>query len=266
MNLNDSLLYLQGPQIFARMLGAFNHRELLASDFNASGKPFTANVAYVAANYSVPIGYHGVLKKGVSFGFYVYAKSVTTMAGGLAAGDFPIDLTAVGGIVQSTLKAPALPSTGGHPDVIAYNSSVGMVALPVKAINYDTNIVTVDRPAGCTSITLYYLPEQGTVGLRARRPTGRDQANPLLYQQSFRALHEVDQLSERTAPTFDDLKDLPARWQIQLEIESAAQVVFDAYAPHKIRLPFAIVPVEVLPGQASRYDAQAEVKLRGGRL
>lgn len=208
-----------------------------------------------------------MLKAMQAFGLYLYQLAEFTMSAGEPTAPYVCDLNGLNlGIVKSTQKvgSPELP-TQNHPDVIAFQNTTG-TRLDVNAINYSAGTVTVQRPTGTSRIRLYFLGSIGEVILRAIRPSGNDDANPILYRSSLRALHERDQLNDRTAPTFDRLKELGGRWTLALETNTPAPVKFDQYAPQKLKLPAALVPVSVLQGAGQTYDAKLEVALRGGTL
>jgi hypothetical protein len=262
--INESLLYRQDDQPFASVKGNWLHRELLAGDFKPSGKPFNANTPSVVASYPVPRNNHMVVKPRAAFGMYLYVLAVTTMSGALAAGDFTLTLA---GLLKSTQRVPdtfPAAATTSHPDVVVFNNLNQPVQ--VKSVNYLTGEVVVARTAGVTSLRAYYISGNGEVIARAKRPSGSDGANQYLWRSSFRSLHETDQLNDDTAPTFGQLFELAAQFDLELVVTAPLEVKFDAYAPHKLRLPVAFVPVQIVPGQESRYHAKTEVSLRGGRI
>lgn len=264
----NSIFQRQGDKVAAIALGAFQNRQFLASDF--VGKTFTVyplNSPVVVAELSVPLGVTLALLPNRRTSVYLEAQHLETMSGGLATGDYVIDLGAVGkDIVQSTRIAPAFGAgIDTHPDAHAYQYNGGSwLPCLVKAINFDTNTVTVARTTGTTSIDLRFLTGNGEVMLRAVRPTGSDQANPQLFRYAFRGLHESNQINDRTAVNLDDLKELPERWKLAVEVNSNAPILFDDKARHLIALPGGYTPTKVL--EKSRWDAVAEVALRGGRL
>lgn len=246
--------------------GPFQARSFLTSDFKASGRFFTPNAPVVVAEHAVPIGVTLALLPARRCQIYLKAKHEVTMAGATPAGDFTIDLGTAGcDIVKSKRPAPALPTTG-HPDAhaFAFNGNTPMGEIQVVSIDYDANVVVVNRPAGATKIVLYFLTGSGELILRAVRPTGSDQASPQLFRYSFRSLHETDQADDLSAVTFDDLKELPNRWKIAVEVISPVNIAFEPEARHLLTLPGGYTPTKVL--DASRFDALAEVALRGGRL
>jgi hypothetical protein len=246
--------------------GSFQARSFLTSDFRASGRFFTPNAPVVIAELSVPIGVTLSLLPDRRCQIYLKAKHEVTMAGGTPAGAYAIDLGAQGlDIVKSQRPAPALPAKS-HPDAhaLAFNGNTPMGEVDVTAINYDTNVVTVDRPAGATKIVLYFLTGSGELILRGVRPTGSDQASPQLVRYSFRSLHETNQADDLSAVTFDDLKELPNRWKVAVEVISPVNIAFEPEARHLLTLPGGYTATKVL--DASRFDALAEVALRGGRL
>lgn len=264
----NSIFQRQGASPVAIPLGAFQNRQFLASDF--VGKVFTAyplNSPVVVAELPVPLGVTLALLPGRRTSLYLEAQHLETMSGGLATGDYVIDLGAVGkDIVKSTRVAPAFGAgTDSHPDAHAFQFNGGAwVPCLVKAIDYDANTVTVARTTGTTSIDLRFLTGNGEVVLRGVRPTGSDQANPQLARYALRGLHESDQINDRTALNLDDLKELPERWKLVIEVNSNAPILFDSKARHQIVLPGGYTPTKVL--DKSRWDAVAEVALRGGRL
>lgn len=225
-----------------------------------------SSVAY----FDGPLGHLLLFKGGENFRFYLKGRMEQGVAGGTPAGPIVIDLAAAGHrIIQSPRPGAAFPNTY-HPDVLAYTSADGgatWLAAPVNAVNFDAGTVTVERPGNATRVAVYFTTGDGEFELRVLRPLGSDVASAKLFGGALRSIHETNQTNARSAPAFGALGreyPIPPQFRLEIAVRSKTPVVFDRYAGHELSLPVFDTPIRVL--DAAQFNAQAELKLRGGSL
>lgn len=256
-------------QTFAVVKGKSINKLFVGSDFKAppgaAGRVFTPGQWFEIARLSSGLEVQNTIKPNIACDVYLFAQARVTMSGALAAGPFVIDLAALGFRIQrSKLSSPAFP-TARHADAHAFAYTGAAKARgTITAIDYNLNTVTVDRAAGVTAIDLRFLNGDGEFSFRANRPTGSDTAAPQLGKYAFRTIHGADQKNTEEAFRFQFLAELPPRWNVILEVNTKAPMPFDEDAEHILTLPGMVTPVVAL--DKSRYDATAELALRGGRL
>ncbi|MVN89376.1 hypothetical protein GO986_21815 [Deinococcus sp. HMF7620] len=151
------------------------------------------------AYFDGPLGHLLLFKGGDLFRFYLHGRHAMGVAGGTPAGPVVVDLAAAGHtIIRSPRPAPAFPTTGGHPDVLAYTSADGgttWLAAPVNAVNFDAGTVTVERPGNATRVAVYFTTGDGEFELRVVRPLGSDVASAKLFGGALRSIHETNQVN-----------------------------------------------------------------------
>jgi hypothetical protein len=264
-----NILNNQGAQPFAMVKGAAKARLFTRSDFQAppgaTARVHTPTAFFEIARLSSPLEAQNSLLPDRACDLYLFAQATVTMSGALAAGTFQIDLTALGfKVAKSRRTAPVLPNLT-HPDVKAFGYvGAAKSQLQIVSINYDTGIVEVNRTGGVTKIELWFLNGDGEFSFRAYRPTGGDTAAPLLAKYPFRSIHEADQKNIEETFKFDFGADLPPRWRVSLEVYSKAPMPWNDDSPNILSLPGLVTPVMAL--DSSRYNAVAELAMRGGRL
>jgi hypothetical protein len=264
-----NILQNQGQSPFAMVTAAAKARLFTRTDFDAppgaASRVHTPTAFFEIARLVSPLEAQNALLPDRACDFYLYAQANETYSGALAAGNVTIDLAAKGfRIAESRRTVPTLPSTA-HPNVKAIGyAGAAKSALQIVSVDYNTGQVVVNRTAGITRIDLRFLNGDGEFSFRAYRPTGGDTAAPLLAKYPFRTIHEADQKNIEESFKFDWLAELPPRWRVALEVYSPAPMPWDDDAPHILSIPGLVAPVRVI--DASRYNAVAELALRGGRL
>lgn len=188
-----------------------------ASDLKA-GQSWRANEWFTLAYYETPRRVKIELPAGVPYLFGVKAKATKAPT---AAGAQNITLP---GLTQSYFSGPVPPTTY-HPDVLVF-AIVGGVYQPctINSINYATDVVNYQEPAGATSIVAYYLSSVGQWRMTVKRATGNlDQVAIGVFNGSFSWIHGTDQRDGVTAPRVPTLITLTPDDRLQLEVYSSQE-------------------------------------------
>lgn len=251
-----------------QVLANANRTTLTADRLTAAQQVVGLNsgVAY----FDGPAGHLLLFKGGETFRFYIKGRHEVGVVGGTPAGPYDVNLAAAGHTLMRTPRPGAAFPNANHPDVLAYTSSDGgttWTRATVNAVNFDTGVVTVERPGNATRVAVYFVTGDGEFELRILRPLGSDVSSAKLFGGALRSIHETDQTNARSAPTFGSEGreyPLPPQFRLELAVRTKTPIVFDRYAEHELSLPVFDTPVRVL--DAARLNAEAEVKLRGGSL
>lgn len=244
----------------AEALGAASPVTLKFSDFKV-GQDQVKGVPTAVAYLDVPIGqFLGLEAK--PFTMRLKAQYIYTF---VASGTLTklIDLGAAGlRVAKSPTPAPALPATQ-HPDILAFISAdngVTWAATPVTVINYVTGQITVTKDAATNAVKVYYLLGEGEISLRAQIPSGFNQDARQLFLSSSKAMHETDQINQRTAITkFTEEKHLSPQMRLEVVVFGAGNVVWNKEAQHEIAIHAVYQPGRVNDRQA--VDAAAFARL-----
>lgn len=259
---------MTGRSLPFQPLGQAQRTSLTSDRLKASQQ--VLNVTSGVAYFDGPAGHLLLFKGGEGFRFFVKGRFEMGVAGGTPAGPIDVNVGAAGhSIIQTPRPAMAFP-TAYHHDVIAYTSADGGATWQravVNAVNYATGVVNVERPGNATRVAVYFVTGDGEFELRIVRPLGSDVSSAKLFGGAFRSIHETNQVNARSAPVFGATGSeypLPPQFRLELAVRSKTPVVFDGYAEHELSLPVYDTPIRVL--DAAAFNAQAEMKLRGGNL
>ncbi len=235
---------------------------ILWDEFNSSNKQTPGRMSEVAV-LEVPAGQLLSLKA-LMFAAILKAEHIERFAAS-AGLTVAVNLNAAGHVpILTPQTAPAFP-TMAHPDLAAWKSSdngVTWVETNVTAYNAATRTITVSKDAGTNAVAIYFVPGDGEIAFYAKRPTGSDDVKAVLYRTTARALFQVDQSNERSAPRFADVKRLPPFWKLSVEMSTVSKIVWTPRAEHILELPATKLTIKVNDRQM--LDQSAERILRGG--
>ncbi len=230
------------------------------------GVDWKANEWRPIAVFKVPQGTMYRIPDGEPVRLYVKAKaagSAVDNSGGGSAQDATIS---VPGIVKTKMREVALPSAN-HPEVVVWARVNGgpRQKVPVKAIDYAAEEVTISVPAGekWTGITVYYVHGDGEFRIRAQRELGNaDTAAALLMDGSFGAIHTVSQIDDEEAPTWPRKVTLMESNRLVLEVRTGIRIDWNDEAEHLFQIEAYVLQVKVQDKAALRR--LAEIEWRGG--
>ncbi|WP_034343996.1 hypothetical protein [Deinococcus misasensis] len=246
-----------------QILGQERSLTLTVSDFVGTGAQIQNRMSPIAY-YDVPIGHLVALKGGTPFRSYIKGEYVATIAPAVGV-THTVDLDAAGyRFARSARPAPTLPANN-HPDILAYisdDAGATWTLTNVTAINVDTQEITVTKTASTNRVKIYYLLSDGEIEIRAARPVGSNGVSALLYNNSFRGLHEVNQTNIRSAPKFGtaDRYSLSENFRLTIEANTNAVIPWVPEARHEIVIGAFDLPVKVTDPQ--RLAVQVEAMLR----
>lgn len=246
----------------AKPLGPSAPRELRRGDFTA-GNPIASSLSRLAS-YEVPRGDLFEVDAARPFRMAIKAGNAFTVTSD-AAGEATLDFAAAGfDMIESHRAAPALPSTN-NPNVVVIDA--GGAKVTIKSINYATGSVVVQGLAASTAdipLTGYALHGNGEIKIRAVNPSGSDVQAVELYNDTFAALHEVDQSNGETAPRFERNQigryPLGPKWVLALEVDSNLEVSFDAAAENIVEIHGYRMPIEVLDSARLNRDIYSRLR------
>lgn len=137
----------------------------------------------------------------------------------------------------------------------------------VSSVVYDPSgiggTVTYTEPVGAVETELYYLAGSGEFRFRAIRALGGfDNSATLLWNESFNAIHTVNQRSNRSSPLWGRDFELVPGYTLALEVKTPSQVKFSARARHILSIRARSTDIAVLG--KSQLNAVVEITTRGG--
>ena len=206
-------------------------------DFEA-GEPWRADADVVIARFRVPEDSAFMIRPGSKLDFYLRNKATSAGYDNSAGGSAYALAVSTPGIVQTKMRAPALPSDR-HPEVLAYaDKGAGLVPVPVQAIDYGAATVTLSVPAGenWTAVEVYYVGSQGEFRLYVVREGGGIKDWIPIYNNSFAAVHTLDQNSDEERPVIPNAAGLVEGFQLALEVRSPYPVEWNDRARHFVQL------------------------------
>lgn len=221
-----------------------------------------------ALTFMVPLGQMLFVKGGGSIRFFLKAREIIKFAAD-NTGSKVLDLGALGhDLIRSSRPwAGAFPSQA-HPDVVVYTSSDNGVTYArgtIDAVDFAANTVTVATSATTNCIKVYFVPGGGEFEIRAKRPNGSDSINLKIFDSGLRAMHETDQVNQRSQPKIGQPgtnPPLPPQWELQIAVRSNSLIFPDPEAEHELSIQAFTAPIQIL--NRSQMDAEAEKQLRGG--
>ena len=230
-----------------------------------AGVDWKANEWRPIAYFKIPQGTIYRLPEGEPVRLYLKARATAAdvdNSGGASAVTATVNTP---GIVQTKMRAVALPSIN-HPEVVAWATVGGArQKVPVQAIDYAAETVTLSVPAGesWTDITVYYVHGDGEFRIRAQRELGNaDTAAALLMDGAFGAIHTVSQIDDEEAPTWPRLTTLIQSNRLVLEVRTGIRIDWNDEAEHVFQLEAYVLQVAVQDKAALRR--LAEIEWRGG--
>ena len=230
------------------------------------GVDWRANEWRPIAVFKIPQGTIYRIPDGEPVRLYLKARadgSDVDNSGGGSAQDTTISAP---GIVKTKMRAVTLPSAS-HPEVVAWARVNGgdSQKVPVKAIDYAAETVTLSVPAGenWTDIRVYYVHGDGEFRIRAQRELGNaDSAAALLMDGAFGAIHTVSQIDDEEAPTWPRKVTLIETNRLVLEVRTSRRVDWTEEAEHMFQIKAYVLHVKVHDKAALRR--LAEIDWRGG--
>jgi len=218
--------------------GAVVQRALIDTQDFEAGEPWRANADVVVARFRVPEDAAFILAPDSRMELYLRSRATH---GGVdnSGGSSAVSLTVnTPGIVESKMKKPAFP-TDRHPEVLAYaDKGSGFVPVPVQAVDYNAGTVTLSVPAGeaWTAVEVYYLSAQGEFRLYVVREGGGIRDWITIHNNSFAAVHTLDQNSEEEALHLGNRAVLVEGFKLALEVRSPYEIVWNDRARHYVKI------------------------------
>ena len=232
-------------------------------DFQAA-EPWRANEEITLAVWKVPEDSAFVIRPGSNLKFYLRTKATSTGYDNSAGGSAYTLTVSTPGIVQTKMRAPTLPSTR-HPEVLAYaDKGSGFVAVPVQAIDYNAGTVSLSVPVGenWTAVKVYYVSAQGEFKFVIVREGGGIRSEIPLYNNSFSAVHTVNQHDREERPTIANTGLLVEGYQLALKVTSPLEIEWSDEARHFVQLESLAISI---PGaDKDTLRRRAELLMRGG--
>jgi len=230
-----------------------------------AGVDWKANEWRPIAVFKVPQGTMYRIPEGEPVRLYVKAQATAADVDNSGGGSTVSTTVNVPGIVQTKMRAVALPSAN-HPEVVAWATVNGTrQKVQVQAIDYAAETVTLSVPAGenWTGITVYYVHGNGEFRIRAQRELGNaDTAAALLMDGSFGAIHTVSQIDDEEAPTWPRKVTLMESNRLVLEVRTGIRIDWNDEAEHLFQIEAYVLQVKVQDKAALRR--LAEIDWRGG--
>ena len=230
-----------------------------------AGVDWKANEWRPIAYFKIPQGTIYRLPEGEPVRLYLKARATAAdvdNSGGASAVTATVNTP---GIVQTKMRAVTLPSIN-HPEVVAWATVGGSrQKVPVQAIDYAAETVTLSVPAGesWADITVYYVHGDGEFRIRAQRELGNaDTAAALLMDGAFGAIHTVSQIDDEEAPTWPQLTTLIQSNRLVLEVRTGIRIDWNDEAEHVFQLEAYVLQVDVQDKAA--LQRLAEIEWRGG--
>jgi len=217
--------------------GAMQRALIDSKDFEA-GEPWRANADVVIARFKTPEDAAFVLAPDSRM--EIYLRNLVTHEGYDNSGgssDYTLTVNAPA-MVESKMKKPPLPSDR-HPEVLAYaDKGEGFVQVPVHGVDYESGNVTLSVPAGenWRQVEVYYLSAQGEFKLYVVREGGGIKDWIPIHNNSFAAVHTLDQNSGEEALYLGNQAVLVEGFQLALEVRTPYPVVWNARARHYLKI------------------------------
>ena len=246
-------------------LPKFQRALIDTKDFEA-GEPWRAGDEITLAVWPVPEDTAFIIPRGANLKFYLYAKATRDPVDNSGGSTEVNAVVNTPGLVETKMKKPALPSAR-HPEVRAYakkGSSSDFEPVPVQAIDYDAGTVTLSVPAGenWQVIEVYYVSAQGEFRFVILREGGGIKTEVPIYNNSFGAVHSLNQHDAEERPTIPNPGLLVEGYRLALKVRSPNPIEWNDRARHFVQLDAAAIHV---PGaDKSELQRRAERLLRGG--
>jgi len=224
----------QGPVIPP---GAIRKALIDTADFEA-GEPWRPDADVVIARFKTPEDSAFVIAPGSRM--EIYLRNLATHEGYDNRGgssDYTLTVNAPA-IVESKMKKPAFPTTR-HPEVLAYaDKGSGFVPVPVQGVAYNAGTVTLSVPTGenWTAVEVYYLSAQGEFRFYVVREGGGIKDWIPIHNNSFAAVHTLDQNSAEEALYVGNQAVLVEGFALALEVRSPYPIVWNERARHYVKI------------------------------
>ena len=243
--------------------GALQRALIDTKDFEP-GEPWRADDAVVIARFKVPEDSLFILAPNSRMEFYLRTRA-THNGTDNSSGSTAVNLTIpTPGIVESKMKKPQLPSTR-HPEVIAWaDKGSGFEQVPVYGVDYNAGTVTLSVPAGekWNAVEVYYLSAQGEFKLYVVREGGGIKDWIPIHNNSFAAVHTLDQNSAEEALYVGNEAGLVEGFQLALEVRSPYEVVWNDRARHYVKI--SALAVRVPHANKEQLKRLFQLRLMGG--
>lgn len=244
----------------------FPQRALIDRRDLTKGVDWKAGEWRAIAYFKIPQGTVYRIPAGEPVRLYIKARaagSPVDNSGGSSAQDTTIN---VPGIVRTKMREVSLP-TANHPEVVAWARVDGgpRQKVPVKAIDYAAETVTLSVPAGenWNGITVYYVHGDGEFRIRAQRELGNaDTAAALLMDGAFGAIHTSSQIDDEEAPAWPRTTTLIESNRLVLEVRTNTRIDWTDEAAHVFQIEALVQQVKVTDKESLRRIA--EMEWRGG--
>jgi hypothetical protein len=192
-----------------------------ASDFRPTNKAARPSEWVAAGIFKMPEALQYRIPSGTVLRFYI--KAVVRVAG-LNGGAPSSQTQALLGLVDTPLGNPVLP-TSNHNEVVIWQKVAGIWSkATITAINYTTGVVTYTQAAGATDVEFYYLHNRGEWRISLERLLGSDRQTSQILNNSFGAMHTVNQ------------NDIDSSYKVPQDVDavSGQQLIFEAYSDLEI--------------------------------
>ncbi len=227
----------------------------------AVGVDWKANEWRPIAVFKVPQGTMYRIPEGEPVRLYIKAKASGSSVDNSGGGSAVTTTVNVPGIVQTKMRAVSLPSAN-HPEVVAWATVSGArQKVPVQAIDYAAETVTLSVPAGesWADITVYYIHGDGEFRIRAQRELGNaDTTAALLMDGSFGAIHTVSQIDDEEAPIWPRRVTLWDSNRLVLEVRTGIRIDWTDEAEHLFQVEAYVLQVKVQDKGALRRLAEID--------
>lgn len=249
-----------------RLTGKVDARTLDFGAFKADVQ--TPGVMTTFAFFDAPLSRLVVLRNDINLRIYLKAKFEGAVAV-VAAGNEVINLAAVGQGFTLSGRANAAFPTAAHTDLVAFVSAdagVNWTQTTINAVDTVAETITIQRLATTNRVKVYFLPDKGSLEVRAFRPAGSDTVAAKLFGQPLRAVYESDQTNVRSAIRFElgEDKPLPSQFRLALQTDSPSTISWVAEAQNELAILVKDAPIEILDLQM--LSLMAEKQLRGGNF
>jgi hypothetical protein len=226
-----------------------------AEDFRAGNwrENEWSNVAYVKCDEVT----HYKLTEGAPITLWVRARLIVAGSGS------GLKLVSLPGLLDGSLGPANVEVLIWHKDATTntWNAGSGQaVSYAASGIGGEVEYI---EPANTAQTEIYYIHGDGLFRFRALRALGGfDDANVMLWNDSFSAMHQVNQRSSRTTPRWNRNFDLVPGMTLSFEVKTSVPVVFNARARHILAIPAMSSDLEVRNKIA--LNAAVEIATRGG--